>query len=268
LNYEEFNEMVTRYNIVEFNTAVKPFYIDYFFRNYQDCLVYYIDPDIEIFDSLEELNTIVQEGFDFILTPHILQPQLAPQKFERLILRVGIYNLGFLGIKKSANSRVFIDWWKKRLEKDCKIDFCKGLFVDQKWVNYLPAFYDKVFIVRNPGYNMAYWNFGERSISVENDRYIVNGKFNLKFFHFSSFNPLMPNVLCKHLNYSFEKRTDLLSLYNSYTETLLQNKYDEFSRVPRLLEFKTNHPHADKNSSRMGLIFSGIKRKLKKMMKP
>src|SRR5687768_14781862 len=49
----DFSEMINEYNIVEFNTAVKPFYIEFFFKKYssQNLKLCYLDPDIEIFDS-------------------------------------------------------------------------------------------------------------------------------------------------------------------------------------------------------------------------
>ena len=40
LKFREFDGMVERYNIVEFNTAVKPYYIDYFFESHSECIVY------------------------------------------------------------------------------------------------------------------------------------------------------------------------------------------------------------------------------------
>jgi hypothetical protein len=262
LGFDEFDEMVERYNIVEFNTAVKPFYIDHFFKHTPDSIVYYIDPDIELFDSFHELERAFSEGYDFILTPHLVTPQKAMSKFEKLILNVGIYNLGFLGIRNSENSRVFVNWWKERLRYNCKIDFAAGLFVDQIWVNYLPGFFNNVFIVRNPGYNIGYWNFHERYLQQENGVYKVNEKFNLYFFHFSSYNPLMPERLCKWLDYSFNERPDLLSIYQAYEKKLIQNKYKEFSKVERLLNFKKNHPYADRKSK----SFKSIKKYISKLL--
>jgi len=262
LNFHEFDGMVERYNIVEFNTAVKPYYIDHFFATYPECIVYYIDPDIEIFDSFNDLSEIFEKEYDFILTPHLVEPRIERSKFEKLILNVGIYNLGFIGIKKSLRSQFFVNWWKVRLEFDCKINFTKGLFVDQIWINYLPSFYDNVFIMRDPGYNMGYWNFTERTISRSSGRFFVNEKYKLRFFHFSNFNPLNPTVLCKYLDYSFEARPDLVEIYNKYAASLLSNQYEKLSSVQRLLSFKRNHPELDKKQNMLEKAFISLRKKL------
>jgi hypothetical protein len=266
LNFREFDGMVERYNIVEFNTAVKPYYIDYFFASYPECTVYYIDPDIEIFDSFEDLSEILAKGYDFILTPHLVEPRIEQSKFEKQVLNVGIYNLGFITIKKSIISQFFVDWWKARLEFDCKINFGKGLFVDQIWINYLPSFYDNVFILRDPGYNMGYWNFAERTLSTHDGRFIVNEQYRLRFFHFSNFNPLSPTVLCKYLDYSFEARPDLVEIYKNYAATLLNNQYEKLSSVKRQLNFKRNHPQLDKKASTIQRMIISLKKKFRLLL--
>jgi hypothetical protein len=38
----------------------------------------------------------------------------------------------------------------------------QGMHVDQNWVNFAPGMQDGVFILRDPAYNIAYWNLHER----------------------------------------------------------------------------------------------------------
>ena len=60
----------------------------------------------------------------------------------------------------------------------------EGLFVDQKWIDLAPALFD-VYILKEPGYNLAYWNLEKRNITIREDNaYAVNGK-PLIFVHFS-----------------------------------------------------------------------------------
>ena len=237
----DFDEMVVAYDIVEFNTSVKPFYFEYFFQKENAQNVLYIDPDIKIFDNLEDITKLF-DSFDFILTPHKLYPHvdnLSP--FETLVSNVGIFNFGFLGLKKTKETETFLKWWKNRLKKYCKIDFPNGLFVDQKWADFIPTFFDKVCILKNPACNMGYWNFDERVLSKVDNKYIVNEKFKLLFFHFSSYNPLLPEKLCKWLGYSFTERMDLQEIYEDYRIELMENKYDFFERKLPLIELNKNH---------------------------
>ncbi len=258
LGFECFDEMIERYNIVEFNTAVKPFYFQYFFsRNDKIEKVFYIDPDIEVFSSFKHLEELL-DRHNFLLTPHILYPLEKKGAFEQLILNVGIFNLGFLGVRNSEESNKFLKWWSHRMEFDCKIDFVEGLFVDQIWANFLPVLFDGVHILKDPGYNMGYWNFEERILTEDNGSYLVNNKYPLHFFHFSNFNPLKPEKLCRWLNYSFEKRPDLKNIYDGYAQRLLENQYEKFSKVERGLDFKQNHPHFDRIKKIKGQAKRGI----------
>lgn len=267
LPFPVLHEMIGRYNIVEFNTAVKPFYFRHLCSELNDRdIVLYIDPDIQVFSSFNELESILSSS-DFVLTPHILYPLEAQGYFEQLILNVGIFNLGFLGIAKSSESLKFLHWWSARLEKNCKIDFKNGLFVDQIWANYLPVLFQNVQILLDPGYNMGYWNFEERTLSWRGGRYMVNHDYDLKFFHFSSYDASKPGKLCRWLPYSFEARKDLVDIYDQYRAQLITNQYEYFSKLGRQLNFRKNHPTFDKvQDSAYQLFGRRVKFKINKFL--
>jgi hypothetical protein len=268
----DFSEMINEYNIVEFNTAVKPFYIEFFFKKYtgQNLKLCYLDPDIEIFDSFGNVFQLL-ESHNFLVTPHIIAPGMTISSYEPRFLNVGIFNLGFFALRHNQETMRFILWWKERLKTLCKIDLAKGLFVDQLWVNYLPVLFEGSCIIKNPGLNVAYWNFHERSVSFKNNRFYVNDTFPLIFFHFSSYNPLNPDAISRYYKLSFIDRQDILPIYSSYREKLLKNRYEMFSSINRLMQFKKNHPIADKKpvnkkSIRMRIIIS-LKSRLNKFFK-
>jgi hypothetical protein len=231
LNNTAFQSMIHTYSIIELNTAVKPFFAEYLFEKYQEAdNVIYFDPDIIIYSSLYELEKLLIEN-NIVITPHFYTPikdKIHP--FERIVLKVGIYNLGFIAWKRNAESLEMIRWWQTRLKEECSLDFNSGLFVDQIWINYVPLYFEKVFILNDFGYNMAYWNFYERRITEQNGKYFANGE-PLVFFHFSGFNPLKPEVLYSGLPYSFESRPDLAKLYHDYANMLIENGYSYFSKL-------------------------------------
>ncbi len=240
-------QMLSDYNIVEFNTAVKPFYFQEIFRRYPEVShVIYLDPDIFVYQRFTEIENLL-ESYDFLLTPHLLYPQKERMlRFETLVLNVGIYNLGFLAIKNTEIAGQFLDWWADRLRDHCLIDFERGLFVDQIWANYLPIFFDRVKIIKSPGYNMGYWNFHERKLAKKNHLYFVNEDHLLVFFHFSNYNPEKPQQISKWLEYGFEDRPDLEEIYAQYQQYLLRNQYQKLSQYQPLLQFAETHPHLNK----------------------
>lgn len=191
LQCREFTAMLTSYDIVEFNTAVKPFYFQYLFDLYKHSCekIFYIDPDIYFYKPLDTLITLLDK-FNIVLTPHLTVAPETVTVDELVAMRHGHFNLGFIGIYRSPESERFITWWKERLTRHCVIDKPMGLFVDQKWINLAPLYFEGLHVLKHQGYNMAWWNFSERKLLETNGSYFVNQmEQELVFFHFSGFKP-------------------------------------------------------------------------------
>lgn len=248
IGISEFFEMYKKYNIIELNTAVKPFYFQYLFKNRQEVKnIVYLDPDILVYSQFTELEKAL-ESSDIIITPHFTTP-INDDKLqsEEDILNSGLYNLGFITVKNSHEGCKMINWWAERMRHKAYVDFKRGLFTDQIWVNFIPLFFSRVKILTHTGYNMAYWNLHERRLSKKLKEYCVNDKNPLVFYHFSGFNPLVPSVLSKYQNrFTFEERTDILEIFNEYSAQLFLNHYktyinylNEFAFFKEALEKKT-----------------------------
>lgn len=237
----DFPNMLSSYTIVEFNTAVKPFYIEMLWERYgKECFIYYIDPDIVFYSPIEELNTYLNTN-DIIITPHLIKAQIPINSVETNLLKTGIFNLGFIGLKFSENTVEFIKWWQERLKVYCYMDKKETFYVDQIWVNFVPALFDKVFILREPIYNMAWWNLSERKLIEINSEYYVNNSLHkLMFFHFSGYKPGSNKMIGRIDNddYSFEKRPDLEKIFLEYEHSLLKNNLKSLSKTKPLIKFK------------------------------
>ncbi len=226
----DFEDMCDRYNITELNTAVKPFYLKYMYETYANIeMLHYFDPDIVIYQPLTEIEAGLVNNSLFV-TPHILSPypdDYRPQ--ERDLLNTGMYNLGFLGTKRSKTTASFLSWWADRLFEYCYIDLANGMFVDQNWVNFAPIYYEDVFVSRHPGLNMAYWNLHERSLNIEGDDLVVNEKYPLIFFHFSGYDPYQPTQISKYQNrYTFLDKADVASVFDYYAQLLKKNGHEMY----------------------------------------
>jgi glycosyltransferase involved in cell wall biosynthesis len=193
----EFDSFCFRYDISELSTAIKPYaFLELFKRNF-DCCVF-LDPDICVYGALDEALSALSGGGQAVLTPHRLAPDVrSGWPTDRDLLRVGAYNLGFFGVRWTREVVELLEWWARRLEKDCLVALERGLFVDQKWMDLWPSFCAGTTILRHPGYNVAYWNLAERKIERSDDRHLVNGQ-PLVFFHFSGVMPHRPDVLSKY----------------------------------------------------------------------
>ena len=175
-----------KHDVVEVCTAVKGPFLLQACGSGHDAVVY-LDPDTVLFGSLEPVEDLL-ETHDILLTPHLLEPNDEPLAIEDndvATLRTGIYNLGFVAVWTSGEGARFAAWWSDRLLTHCYDDIPNGLFVDQRWCDHVPALFDKVKVLRDPGYNVASWNLSRREVSVEKDgRILVNG-VPLRFWHFT-----------------------------------------------------------------------------------
>lgn len=235
INISGFPAMVRQYNIVELNTSVKADYFDFLFRKYNDgeLNVFYLDPDILVYHSLEILNAVLKDH-DIVLTPHILSsiPDDGLFPNEQLFLQCGIYNLGFIGLKNSDTSRQFITWWKNKLHKYCYSKPGAGLFVDQLWMNFVPYMFGKSFILKHPGANAAYWNLHERNFYRQDGTWLVNNE-PLLFYHFSALSYRKENNISKYCTrYTLDNRPELAALIEDYKDRLKANNYSELRKVP------------------------------------
>ena len=128
------------YSVIELNTAIKPFVFCHLFDRFGFEQVVYLDPDIllfgpltEVFDGLEEHN--------IVLIPHIMQPlHDGKEPSDHSIMKSGVYNLGFLGVRSDRDARALIDWWSARCYLHCRVDVPANMFTDQRWMDLAPVF--------------------------------------------------------------------------------------------------------------------------------
>ena len=197
LNIPDFADFAFRYDIMEFNTAVKPFVMQWLIEDRGFEEVVYLDPDIELFAPMNPVFEAFDKGADFVLTPHITEPAELNYPDDVVVMKAGIYNLGFIGIKNSPDGINFLHWWGRRLRFQCINQQDKGIFVDQKFVDLLPAFHDNVAILRDRTLNVAYWNLNQRELTKSDSSWLVDGQ-QLCFFHFSGIDVKQPQRLSKH----------------------------------------------------------------------
>ncbi|MGH2871553.1 MAG: glycosyltransferase family 4 protein, partial [Solirubrobacteraceae bacterium] len=227
-----FTAMALRYSVLELSTAVKPWLLRHLIQTTGEPVTY-LDPDIEVFGSLEQLDRLAGEHA-LVLIPHNTAPIPAdgrsPSQLDVMI--AGIYNLGYVSVARSAEIDRLLDWWSERLQRDCRVDPVWGYFVDQRWFDLAPGFVSDLAIVRDPEYNLAYWNLNERRLGRQSTGWTVNGR-PLAFFHFSGFDPDHPLVLSRH-----QDRVDvsadpaLRELLASYARRVLAEGHAESRHWP------------------------------------
>jgi glycosyltransferase involved in cell wall biosynthesis/SAM-dependent methyltransferase len=194
LDPDEFFRMALIYEVTEFCTALKPWALEMLLNSGAE-VASYLDPDIEIFAGLGAMTeTAVSQSI--ALTPHTLEPfpRDGMQPSETDIRLAGAFNLGYISVTRDAEP--MLRWWQERLRRDSVIAPQQALFVDQRWIDLVPSYFS-YGVIRDPGYNVAYWNLQERNLTKDNDQIFVNGH-QLRFFHYSGYDPDRPWILNKY----------------------------------------------------------------------
>lgn len=225
-----FEEMAARYDAKELATALKPWLLRHALGERANAVAF-LDPDVEVFAPLDDVAGLAREH-GIVLTPQTLHPVpidgLDPTELD--FERVGIYNTGFVAV--SSGAEPFLDWLGARLAHQCHVDWERGLYVDQRFFDLVPAYFGHV-VLRDAGFNVANWNLHERTLTQGTDGYLAAGA-PLRFFHFSGFDPHHPDRLTR---YRYRDGAPLRServagvlvaaLCHAYADRLLAAGYDE-----------------------------------------
>nr|MEA2799503.1 hypothetical protein [Phenylobacterium sp.] len=191
LGIPDFQGWLFKHDVVEICTAVKGPFLHQACGGDADAVIY-LDPDTALFGSLAPLEAWL-EDHDILLTPHLVDPNDTAEAIRDNDLsasRTGIFNLGFVAVRTKGEGARFAKWWNERLLDWCYDDMPNGIFVDQRWCDHVPALFDRLKVVRDPGYNVASWNLSTRTVAVGKDGQVtVNGQ-PLRFWHFTKLGPM------------------------------------------------------------------------------
>lgn len=228
-------QLAFKFDILEFNTDVKPFILTRLAQSHD--YVFYLDPDIYVYGSMQSLVDRLA-GHTAIVTPHTTNPiddGKMPSEID--FMRAGIYNLGFFGARSCPESLRLLEWWGRRCAERGYNDPRQGLFVDQKFIDLVPSLFEGVVIERSPVYNVAYWNLHERRIDATDAGQPRVNDQTLVFFHFSGLSVEPPTEsrldVSKYQDRSdFNSRPDIQPLFDRYRAALIANGHRELRSLP------------------------------------
>jgi glycosyltransferase involved in cell wall biosynthesis/SAM-dependent methyltransferase len=229
LERSEYHRMAALYSVLELSTAVKPWLLRCLLGRGSEVL--YLDPDVQVFAPLDDVPRLAREH-SIVLTPHTTAPvpNSESEVPETTILIAGMFNLGFIGLGRETDD--FLDWWSDRVRRDCIVAPERGRFVDQRWVDFVPSIFDH-YVLRDPGYNVAWWNLTTRKFVWTGNEYLVDEE-PLHFFHFSGYTPDEPHLLSTHQgprpNILLTEHPDLARICGEYNERLLEAGFTRWSR--------------------------------------
>jgi hypothetical protein len=184
--------------------------------------VIFLDPDMLVMSSLDEVIDLVEKN-SLTLTPHILNlnEENSIENFDKVLLNVGMFNAGFIGLSQSQKVLDFLRWWESRTSEHGIMLPNSDFYFDQRWLDLAPGYVEKCFILRDPGVNVAYFNLSNRRTQIKNGSYVINGS-KLKLIHFSGFDPeILPNSNIYFSQVPISNFGLLESVFRLYADKLL-----------------------------------------------
>ena len=181
----EVHRMAFIYDVKELATAVKPWLLEHLLARADHAI--YFDPDIEIFAPLDDIATLARETLDRPHSAHDAATAARPAAPERGDAASRRDLQPRLHRGRHSARRPSSTWWQERLARNCIVDVEQGIFVDQRWIDFVPALFEHT-VLCDTAYNVAYWNLTTRHVEWTGAGYEVNGA-PLRFFHYSGFSP-------------------------------------------------------------------------------
>lgn len=166
LTIVDFQKFIEKYTWLEVLHALRPHFARYFFDRYPSANnLVFLSPESWVLSPLTGLLECLTER-PIALLPQRLHPSHDGHwPAERHFLNVGVYQGEAWAVRRSAETARFLDWWSVRLREKGWLRLCEGYGLDQLWLNLVPAFFEQVAIVGEPGLGVGVGNADERPLT-------------------------------------------------------------------------------------------------------
>ncbi len=163
--------------------CLKPVFLKHLLVQEKYNKVIYADNDIYFFADFSFLFAEINPG-GLLLCPHWrCTSPLVDKNWFIVNFTDGFYNAGFVGSGSGAGDA--LDWWMQACLFHCAKTYRKGLFDDQKYLDFIPVIFDKTTIIKHRGCNVAYWNKIENKREQIHETVKINGIWDIVFIHFT-----------------------------------------------------------------------------------
>lgn len=232
----------SRHNLDALRWGLKPILLKHLLRiGYSK--VIFTDCDIHFFNNYDFLLKELDSS-DMIVTPEGKTSDPLENESEFLsVYKYGQFNAGFIGA--SRNATAILDWWSDCCAYKIEKDFKNGLYDDQKYLDALPALFEKIAVIRHEGCNIAIWNQRARVRTKKKNEIFINNNYPVIFIHFT--NVYIPELLAGndqllypyYLEYEKEFRKSGRTIQEFYSELPKHKDENKFKEIKRKLLLRT-----------------------------
>jgi hypothetical protein len=232
LKIPELRRFLFHYSRQEVSYAATPFLLHHLLERGFDGAIFLKQESLVTAPFYDVLQRAAASSI--LLTPHLLGPLEGEGRFRRElnILQSGVYNGGFVGVAATTEGRDFLEWWKDLCFRHCVHDVPNGVHFEQRWLDFVPAYFEDYEVITDVGFNVGHWNLLERHVAIEGDAITVNGR-PCRYVRFSGFDPEKPERVTRYL--PLPTMADIgegARLFQLYAGRLRNAGYEESSRWP------------------------------------
>jgi len=153
-----------------FAWGVKPSLFLYLMRTLGDGEgLTYLDSDMFFFSNPRKLYDSLAD-VSIAITPHQFSPPNPKKEYE-----VGVYNAGWIYLRKDAVSRTTLERWRTQCIARCPDRYENGAFGDQRYLNEWPEC-SGARVLADRGVNIGPWNLSGKRLYKENGTLLIEGR--------------------------------------------------------------------------------------------
>lgn len=155
-----------------------------------------------------------------VVTPHITQPLPEDGRMpsNASVSFTGHISTDLVAFRNTFEIKEFLRWQDSVMSTQCKTT--SQTYLDQSWLNFLPFFVEGVYIMRDLGYNVAYWNFNQRGMYLNSEgKWMMKDGNELIAFQYSGLVKGKEHIISSHQS-RYEAVGDFLVFLKEYTNKL------------------------------------------------
>lgn len=194
--------------------ALKPSFTRYIKSIFKLDKIIYLDCDLFFYNKYQFLIDMLDK-YSAALTPHWRNPYASYGREYRWNQMHGLYNAGYVGFGKSSDE--ILDWWAELCCVDCSMGNMENSYVDQKYLDAIPVYFENTHIIRHLGCNVADWNKNYLKRELVDNKVLINGQYEIVFIHYSpsTISSILDELDVNLVDYCREYHTTLSNIRQS-----------------------------------------------------
>ncbi|MFN4260360.1 MAG: glycosyltransferase family 4 protein [Gemmataceae bacterium] len=155
---------------------VRPYWLEHLFSNNGCERLLYLDVPTLVFAPLTQIEHALKQ-FDIVLLPydndtvHHKKPIAATDAQWH-----SIYRPECLALRKGVVTNRLFTYWKNAVSPAEGAEPGGKPSIHDQWIDLVPAYFENVHIVRDPGYHLGWWNIEDQKITLSAGEPVFVGK--------------------------------------------------------------------------------------------